>query len=300
MAKKSVYQTGDYKEALKKSKAKIVDISQDFFGVEKTILFLGFWKKKVLEARGTPSKEDMVKFKETAKSYFYGLISPCVIESNEELFRENKYFKVLNHTLLIDLRKTKEELWNGLEKKSARWGVKTANKNNLYVEKNKFSKSDIAKFYKLYKESAEKGGFKAETIEFLESLIGKEACRLFLIKNKKEIIAGGLLLLDRENNYAILDLTASSEKGLKMQAMPLLYWEMILFSKENGFSAFDLGGYDTNAKEGDKIYKINKFKENFGGVVNEQPIFSTDKKYVLLRGILKKQGFMRNLYKKIV
>jgi len=105
-------------------------------------------------------------------------------------------------------------------------------------------------------------------------------------------------LLDRENNYTILDLTASSAEGFKFQAMPLLYWEIILFSKENGFNSFDLGGYDREAGEGEKTYNVNKFKERFGGQIVEQPIYSTNRKYVFLRGLLKRMRFMRKWYRK--
>jgi lipid II:glycine glycyltransferase (peptidoglycan interpeptide bridge formation enzyme) len=293
---KSIYQSEEYKKALMKSKAKLIEIDEDFFAVEKNIK-LGFSEKKVLEARGTPSKKSMILFQEISKKYFYGIISPCVINYDKEMFSRIKYLKVENWTILIDLRKSKEELWNALEKKSSRWGVKTANKNGLEIDKNAGEK-EINEFYKIYKKTAEEGGFDAENREFLDSLIKSDIAKLFLVKRKDKVVAGGLLLLDRENNYTILDLTASSAEGFKFQAMPLLYWEIILFSKENGFNSFDLGGYDREAGEGEKTYNVNKFKERFGGQIVEQPIYSTNRKYVFLRGLLKRMRFMRKWYRK--
>ena len=42
------------------------------------------------------------------------------------------YKKISNYTILLDLKKTPEELWKQLEKKSIRWGIKTAEKNGIW------------------------------------------------------------------------------------------------------------------------------------------------------------------------
>jgi len=80
--------------------------------------------------------------------------------------------------------------------------------------------------------------------------------------------------------------------------MPFLYWKIILYSKQEKLDYFDLGGYDTNAKEGDKIYNINKFKKRFNGTITEQPIYSTNWKYPFLRELIKRQKFLKKLYQK--
>ena len=84
-----------------------------------------------------------------------------------------------------------------------------------------------------------------------------------------------------------MEATAASDEGLKLQAMPYLYWNLIKYSKARGLSNFDMGGYDMEAKKGDKMYNINKFKSRFGGKIVEQPIYSTNWKYPLFRKILK-------------
>lgn len=290
----SIYQTPEYKRALSFNE-ETLDISPNFLALKKTISFLPI-KKEILEARGTPSEEDLKAFKLASKNYFYGTIAPCVLNLNHEMFEKTGYKKISNYTILIDLKKTEEELWKNLEKKSSRWGVKIAQKNNLKFEiaQNK----DIARFYQLYKQTAKEGNFKAESKEFLYGLANTEISKLFIIKDKKEILAGGLILIDKTNNYSILDLTASSEKGIKLQAMPFLYWNLILYSKSKNLNYFDLGGFDKEAKKGDKTYNINKFKERFGGNIVEQPIYSTNWKYPLLRNVLKNLKSLKNIYRK--
>ena len=295
MKKKAAYQSEDYISALKLSDKKMVSLSDEFYatkGALKTI----FGMKVILESRGTPSQNDMGKFKQEAKNYFYGTIAPCVLNTQEKLFKKFGFKKVANHTILVDLKKSEEDLWNGLEKKSARWGVKFAKKNDLSFKI--ATEREVKQFYPLYKKTAKDGRFNSKPLKFLIVLRDTDVSKFFIIKHLKKIVAGGLILIDQENNYSILDLTASSDKGLKLQAMPFLYWQLILYSKSLGLNCFDLGGYDKDAKEGEKTYNINKFKERFGGEIVEQSIYSTNWKYPALRYVLRKFKFLKKLYKK--
>jgi hypothetical protein len=259
--------------------------------------------KKILEAHGTPLyTEDAVghellqKFKQECKNYLYGTIAPTVL-SNQSLFIEQDYNKVSNHTVILNLNFTEEELHVKLEKKSIRWGIKTAQKSKLTFALVK-DETEIKNFLKLYKKTALQGDFAPESVEFIKSMAYTEMSKLFLVYHKKTLVAGGLVLLDFNNSIATLSLTASSSQGLKLQAMPFLYWNMILHSKSLGMKIFDLGGYDKTARPGEKLYNINKFKERFGGEIVEQTVFSTNSVYPLLRKTLAKLRFIKKLYKK--
>lgn len=261
-------------------------------------------RRKVLFSEGTPLFKDkrsateiLKKFKEIAnKDCIYGLIRPTVINSIEDSFQESEYKKVSDATVLINLERTKEELWNNLEKKSARWGVKTGEKNKLVFQEAK-NEGEIDEFYSLYSKTAKDGKFKAEPPDFMRQLFKlKDKFRIFLVKMENQVVAGGIILTDKD--YTILNLTGASDDGYKLQAMPFLYWNLILFSKGIGKKYFDLGGYDKDARPGEKTYNINKFKENFGGVITEQPHFSTNNKYVFFRNIMRRFRFAKKLYKK--
>ncbi len=292
---KGVYQSKEYKKALLVSGKKLIELNKNFFVIEKEISFLGI-KKKTLETRGVPNKEDLTLLKQSSKGYYYGLLSPTLINKNEEILKNQGFIKNTNYTILINLKQTEEELWKNLEKKSIRWGVKTAQKNKLIFEEVNLAK--INQFHQIYKNIA-KNNFKPEKIEFIQKLANTPISKLFIVKQDSEMLAGGLLLIDKENNYSILDLTASTEKGTKLQAMPFLYWNLILFSKNQGLNYVDLGGYDKEAIEGDKTYNINKFKERFGGEIVEQPIYSTNRKYPLIRALARKIRIIKRIYRKI-
>lgn len=291
-----VYQTKEYKESRLKNREKIIEIANGLWAIEKTLKLPLFGKKKILETRGNLSKSELKLFKELAKKYFYGLVAPIFIRYNEDDFIELEYKKVSNYTILINLMRDKEEIWKQFEKKSIRWGVKTAEKNGLTF--GEAIDSDIPAFYNLYIETAKDGNFTPEREDAIRELAKTDCSRLYIIRKGNEIVAGGVVLFDFENNYAVLDLTSSSENGLQLQAMPFLYWNIILEAKSKGLGNFDLGGYDLEAKKGDKAYNINKFKERFNGEIKEQPVFVTSKKYVYLRKLLKNIRFLKGAYKK--
>lgn len=277
----SVYQIKTYLNALKSEKDNLINVSGGKYATERLKKIPIYGLKKILDFRGNLNESEIDSFLELSKRYHYGLIHPCVLERDERKYFDKGLKKENNFTILINLNKDEEELWKSLEKKSIRWGVNTAKKNKLKIEQLK--SSEVNKFYEIYKETSEKGGFESRSLDFLKALRDTEISKIFVVKLKKEIIAGGMLLVDMENNYSILDLTASNEKGMKLQAMPFLYWNFILYSKNIGLAYFDLGGYDKEAGKGDKTYNINKFKERFGGEIFEQPVYSTSYFYVIYR-----------------
>ncbi|MDO8459583.1 MAG: peptidoglycan bridge formation glycyltransferase FemA/FemB family protein [Nanoarchaeota archaeon] len=310
-SKSGVYQTYEWIHAKELSGNNFIFLkdseehpSSGIFAFEESIILPIIGKKKILFAWGNPlaQSEDqilksLIEFKKVSKQYYYGTIMPPVVNPLNSLYEKAGYKKVDNYTVLIDLKKSEEELWQNLEKKSARWGVKTAEKNQLIfgVPENK---EEIEEFYELYKSTAEKGNFKAEEKEFLIDLVDTKISKLFLIRHNNLIIGGGLLLIDLPNNYSTLSLTSLSEEGKKLQAMPFLYWNLILYSKRLGLNYFDLGGYDKEAGQTEKTFQINKFKERFGGQVVEQSIYATNSKYPRFRSILKQFRFLKGTYKK--
>lgn len=299
----NAYQSELWKSARKESGEPEIEIS---LGNSKINAFekkkdLKLFNANILFAEGTPeadSKEDMTallkEFKKASKKYFYGLIAPSVVNPCKESFERAGFWKVSNNTVLVDLTKSEEELWQALEKKSARWGAKFGEKNGLTLELAK--KGELRRFYQLYKKTSEQGGFHAETERFIETLRESEISRVYLVKNKNKLVAGGLILFDRKDDYSILILTSVSEEGQKMQAMPFLYWNLIKESKKEGMKKLDLGGYDLENSSG-KMRQINSFKERFGGVIVEQPIYSTNFIYPLLRKIYRILKRFRGFFK---
>jgi len=292
----SLYQTPEWKKVMQDSGYSAVQV-EGMNAFEMNIkTFLG--KKKIIFARGSPSEATLKKFLEKSKNYSYGTITPKITSYDNSLFKKLGFKRVDDFTLMISLDKPEQELFQQLEKKSSRWGVKTALKNNLVFSE--ASKPELNELFSLYGDTASKGGYKSESSDFFNScynnLVKSSLGKFFVIKQNKTVIAGALLLID--SDHTMLHLTGASDLAYKLQAMPFLYWNLICYSKSLNKKYIDLGGYDAEAKPGEKTYAINRFKTNFGGEIWPQPIYSTNWKYGFARSLIKKFRFLKKLYSK--
>ncbi|MCX6748463.1 MAG: peptidoglycan bridge formation glycyltransferase FemA/FemB family protein [Candidatus Pacearchaeota archaeon] len=293
----SLYQTENWKKVMQDSGYRLLELEGMNAFEAKIESFLG--EKKIIFARGTPSEQALKEFAEKSKEYSYGTITPQITNYDDVLFKKLGFKRTDDFTIMVSLEKSKDELFKQLEKKSSRWGVKTAEKNSLIFAE--VRESELKEIFKLYKDTADKGGYKSEPFEFFSScyknIVKENQGKFFVVKQKpNKILAGALLLIDLD--HTMLHLTGASDLAYRLQAMPFLYWNLILYSKSLNKKYFDLGGYDAEAKEGEKTYAINRFKTNFGGDIWPQPIYSTGSFYTLTRKLLRKFRFIKKIYSK--
>lgn len=175
-----------------------------------------------------------------------------------------KGFKDYRHTLEIDLYKSKEDLWNNIDKK-AKWGVNKAKKLSLVVKQCE-GRDHLIDFYGCYKETCFHGGINPLHIEEIKDFV-----LLGCFKDDR-LIAG--VCLKKGKDKVELVLNGSYKEYLGYQPNNLLYWEMICWAWDEGFLAIDLGGYQPKTKEGDKLDNINKFKEHWGGELKVYTTYS--------------------------
>ncbi len=194
-------------------------------------------------------------------------------------------------TIEIDLTQSQERLWENLNK-DARWGVKKGEKSGLKIN---IVDKNIAwdKFYDIYKNTIIKGGIAPENKQELR----KEVDLLLLCTKENQIIAGAGIRIEGEK--VILVLNASLREFLKFQPNNLLYWEMIKWAKNNSYKTCDLGGYQLNAKPGNKLYEINKFKERWGGELKKYYVYSKNPLYIIGRKIIRNSSYIKNFRDKI-
>ncbi len=172
--------------------------------------------------------------------------------------------KDISATVIVDLLPSEEEIFKKLHK-DARWGVRKAKKEKLIVEES----DNWKEFYKIYKKTQIEGGNVPKSLNFLR----KTSDKLFICKKEGKIIGGAAI---KVNGLQIprLRFNASLKEYQKFQPNNLLYWHCILWAKQKGYSQFDLGGWQINARG--HLIGINKFKEKWGKVVfykKEYPFF---------------------------
>src|SRR3989344_4993171 len=140
----------------------------------------------------------------------------------------------VNATVIVDLGLQEEEILKKLDK-DARWGINKAIKEGLKVEEGK--EEEWKEFYDIYKKTVTEGGTNPE---FLENL--KENTKVFFVcKYKDKIIAGaGIWFVDEYDiNTPRLYFNASLREHQNLQPNNLLYWNCILWCKNNGYKKFD-------------------------------------------------------------
>ena len=197
--------------------------------------------------------------KDTLYSRIYPLNDvPQVIPA----FKKNGYKYEYWQNFLIDLTKTKEELWSKLKRDKKR-AVTKAKAKGVEIEEIT-DKSLIPTFYDLVKETYTDRETPLEDISLFNAvfdiLVPKNMAKFFMAKHEDMYIAARLALTYRG---VIYDWHVGAPKDyLSLYPNDLLVWHRLEWGSENGFHTFDFGGGGElqEAKEG-----WVDFKRRFGG-----------------------------------
>jgi lipid II:glycine glycyltransferase (peptidoglycan interpeptide bridge formation enzyme) len=167
--------------------------------------------------------------------------------------------KVVRKTVILDLNKPEEELLKELDK-DARWGVNRAKREGLVIEEDK----GLDEFYPIYLKEMKKYKITPYSLESIKR------DKLVFIGCRKEgkLIAGIVMVLDKETGLPKIHYHSSLEEYHKLQPNDLLYWSCILWAKNKGYEKLDFGGYALNPRG--NIVGVNKYKEKWGKVVSEE------------------------------
>ena len=177
--------------------------------------------------------------------------------------RDGGYVYEAHLNFLIDLTKSKEELWANLSKKR-RNNIRRALKNGVTVKVVE-SEDQIYKFYDMLHETYRNAKLPLADISLFrsifKSLTPKNMAKLLLAKYENNYI-GGILILTYDG--VIYDWYAGADREyLKVCPNDLLTWHAIEWGSKNGYHTFDFGGAgnpNNNEHEG-----IREFKKQFGG-----------------------------------
>jgi len=184
-----------------------------------------------------------------------------------------KGFKDEWATILIDLSKSKEELFDNIDR-SRRKNINTAEASGLqFVEA---QNEDWAKWYEIYRKVWTESGLKPRPIEELKQY------KLYIAK-VVDIIGGGCFEVTEDRIR--FEAFASDITYQQMRVNDFLYWNSILWAKEHGKKYVDLGGWQINASG--HLKGINTFKEKWGGTLTFYPVYSYNPFYIAGRKLIK-------------
>jgi len=161
----------------------------------------------------------------------------------------------------IDLGLSEEQLISEM-KTDKRRAIKRAQKKNLtFLEGREIS--DIRAFYLMLEETYIDAGVPLADFSFFESIfnlmVSEERAKFFLAKVGDEYAGGRLVLF---HNDTVLDFYAADNNELRtFYPNEFLVWNILQWSKKNGYSIFDFYGAGKPSEE----YGVREWKKRFGG-----------------------------------
>ena len=192
---------------------------------------------------------------------------------------------------LVDLTKSKEELWSNLSRKR-RNNIRRGIKRGVKVKEVE-DKKLINSFYNLIQETYRNARLPLADISLFvsifELLVPKNMAKFFLAMHENESIGAILVLIYKGVIYDFY--AGSSREHLYLCPNDVLAWHVIEYGSMNGYHTFDFGGAGSPKKR----YGVRDFKRQFGGAMVN---FGRYRKiHAPLRFWLAERGF--KLYRKI-
>ena len=161
-------------------------------------------------------------------------------------------------TLILDLRKTEEEIFGNFSQK-VRYNIRLAQKKGVKIEVQDKYSSD---FYSLIQKTSKRDNFLAFKEEHYKKLFSCSSSdlkvKLFLAKYENKVIASYILILF--GKMAICLHGASDWNYRALKAPNLAQWERIRLAKEMGAEKIDFWGIDEKKWPG-----LTAFKKGFNG-----------------------------------
>lgn len=173
------------------------------------------------------------------------------------------------HTTIVDLKKTEEELLSTFEK-DTRYSIRRAYKEEVEVKefKNPLNNQPLKEFYSLYQKTAKRGKFPGRSWSHFARL-WEEMCphqvRCYQAWFKNKLLAAALVLTLGHKAYLVYAGSVREEEYKNKFPTYLLQWETMRSLKKEGFLSYDLWGVIPEIEKDHPWAGISLFKRGFRG-----------------------------------
>lgn len=197
------------------------------------------------------------------KNVMYSRIYPLIDTVNAfSIYGDYGYESEVWNNFIIDLDKSKEELWSSISK-SKRRCINKAKKSNLVFREIE-NKSEVKIFYDLVKQRYSLRNNPLEDLSNFEAvydiLVPKNMAKFFFVEHDGICIGTRLVLLYNDEIYAWYN--GSDSNYFDLYPNDFAVWSVLEWGLENGFKQFDFGG---GGKDEDSSAGWVQFKRLFGG-----------------------------------
>jgi len=201
-------------------------------------------------------------------------------------------FKDIQATILVDVERTEQEIWEGLDR-SRRKNVNKAKENDLIFRQG--TPDDFSEFYKIYSIVWRNGGIESDN--YKEVFDRLEKGYEFYVCIKKGMIIGGAMIVENEPRTWKFSIVACDPVYNDIRPNDFMYWNLIMLIKNKGAKFADLGGWQINAFG--HLLNVNAFKEKWGGKITYYNIESNNPAYIIGRKIYRNSLLIRSIINKI-
>jgi len=192
--------------------------------------------------------------KEKAHEALEALEAVSFVKSFEEMQPE--------HTLVIDLSKTKDEILAEMKQKG-RYNIKVAGKHGVNVKES----DSIENFYSLYETTAKRQKISYRNKDYFFKLFDilkeKGYVKVFEATHTEKVLAAAIVVYYEKRATYLFG--GSSQEEKQTMAPYLLHWNIMKDAKENGFVEYDLFGVAPEDQPKHRWANVTSFKKKFGG-----------------------------------
>jgi lipid II:glycine glycyltransferase (peptidoglycan interpeptide bridge formation enzyme) len=179
----------------------------------------------------------------------------------------------ISKTLILDLNRSLEDIWEGMDKKACRNHITKAQEDPSFLIRFNEKYAEFEEINREFRKvrglppamitpnEMEKNNYFLSTYEYDGKVLGGHLC----VKDDKRIrqlISGSNI--NQENTLS---------RTIYGRGNKLSIWEMIKFFKAAGLQEYDFGGYATG-QLGEELAGINQFKASFGGTLCDKYSYS--------------------------
>lgn len=163
------------------------------------------------------------------------------------------------NTPIIDISSNLDDLWSSLPYKNVRCNINKAYKSGVTVQVD--TKHHLEAFHAYHQKTL--GAFEREVppLTYYEHVAALPFVRIFSAMHANRPIAVGIIVVHRDTVYYWNN--ASSLEHRNLRPNDLLVWEIIKWSKDNGYRYFDFLITPLNELSG-----LSRFKLKFGGSIH--------------------------------
>ncbi|MDO8313349.1 MAG: peptidoglycan bridge formation glycyltransferase FemA/FemB family protein, partial [Sideroxyarcus sp.] len=169
----------------------------------------------------------------------------------------------MRNTMLIDVRRSEEELLAAMKQKT-RYNLRLAERKGVQVRRG--SPEDFGQLYKMYAETSVRDGFVIRSEDYYRAVWDRFFAAGMLIPLIAEVegqaVAGLMLFIFGTQSWYLYGM--SRDQSREWMPNYLLQWEAIRASKAAGCETYDLWGAPDEFNEHDPMWGVYPFKQGLG------------------------------------